>query len=365
MGAFDSLRGDQITSGYWGEHTSTIDWCELNYVHSPYIAETINTLTNLPSILLGIYGAWATFQRGLPPRYALCYLGLTLIGIGSFGFHASLKWEWQLMDELPMIYVVSLAGYFVLDTNPGWEPRFGLWGPLVLLAWDIFVTVSYTYLPNPVYHQVAFAIIILSTTFRTVYLIYKFPSSSPLRGMMGRTMAFGVATFVLGFAIWNVDNIFCDQLRKIREIVGFWGFLVEGHAYWHLMTCYGSYLIFTASVLLHLSLKDDIDSYTFKEKAWFPFVERVKKGSAVNGKADGHSDGYVNGNGFSNGLANGNGPSNGHAHGMMNAHSNDVSNGNGHSNGHSNGSANGHSNGYSNGVAEKKLHPRRIKKLDQ
>jgi hypothetical protein len=87
----------------WGHHTGTIDWCETNYSHSPYIAEFVNTLTNLPSILLGIYGAWHTTQNGIPLRYGLCYLGLSLIGVGSFGFHASLRWEWQLMDELPMV----------------------------------------------------------------------------------------------------------------------------------------------------------------------------------------------------------------------------------------------------------------------
>jgi len=87
----------------WGHHTGTIDWCETNYSHSPYIAEFVNTLTNLPSILLGIYGVWHTTQNGIPLRYGLCYLGLSLIGVGSFGFHASLRWEWQLMDELPMV----------------------------------------------------------------------------------------------------------------------------------------------------------------------------------------------------------------------------------------------------------------------
>jgi len=87
----------------WGYHTGTIDWCETNYSHSPYIAEFVNTLTNLPTILLGIYGVWHTTQNGIPLRYGLCYLGLSLIGVGSFGFHASLRWEWQLMDELPMV----------------------------------------------------------------------------------------------------------------------------------------------------------------------------------------------------------------------------------------------------------------------
>ena len=77
--------------------------CEENYARSPYIAEFINTITNLPVILAGFYGAYATVAGGVRRRYALLYLGLSLIGIGSFGFHASLRWEWQLMDELPMV----------------------------------------------------------------------------------------------------------------------------------------------------------------------------------------------------------------------------------------------------------------------
>jgi hypothetical protein len=147
MGAFDNLRGDQISHGCkslrqtsstlfrhifplissqlvqsraalscppsfapvhsltsdWGHHTGTIDWCETNYSHSRYIAEFVNTLTNLPSISLGLYGLYQSRKNGIPLRYGLCFLGLSLIGVGSFGFHASLRWEWQLMDELPMV----------------------------------------------------------------------------------------------------------------------------------------------------------------------------------------------------------------------------------------------------------------------
>ena len=87
----------------WGHHTGTIDWCETNYSHSRYIAEFVNSLTNFPSIFLGLYGLYHTQTQGIPLRYGLCFLGLSLIGVGSFGFHASLRWEWQLMDELPMV----------------------------------------------------------------------------------------------------------------------------------------------------------------------------------------------------------------------------------------------------------------------
>ena len=92
-----------LTAPDWGPHTGTIDWCETNYTHTPYIAEFVNTLTNIPVIILGLYGAAVSFLNGVNRRYVLCYLGLSLIGVGSTGFHASLRWEWQLMDELPMV----------------------------------------------------------------------------------------------------------------------------------------------------------------------------------------------------------------------------------------------------------------------
>ncbi|ODN95880.1 dihydroceramidase [Cryptococcus wingfieldii CBS 7118] len=274
MGAFDGLRGDQATSGFWGEHTSTIDWCENNYTHTRYIAEFVNTLSNLPSILIGFYGAYAVLQNKLPKRFAICYLGLSMIGLGSFGFHASLKWEWQLMDELPMIYVVSYAAYLVLDTRPGWEPRFGVWGPLVMLAWDVFVTVSYICLPNPVYHQVAFASILITSTLRTLVLILKrLPEGHPARAIIGKLMGWGVGIFAAGFAIWNIDNIFCEQFRDIRAAIEPFDFLVQGHSYWHYMTGYGAYLIFTASIYLHCLIKDDPDAYCITGY-WLPMIKR-------------------------------------------------------------------------------------------
>jgi hypothetical protein len=92
----------------WGDHTASIDWCEQNYVHTPYIAEFYNTLTNLPTILLGLWGCYGSFKGGLRRRYALGYLGLTGIGLGSLLFHATLKYEAQLLDELPMVSRISL-----------------------------------------------------------------------------------------------------------------------------------------------------------------------------------------------------------------------------------------------------------------
>jgi dihydroceramidase len=51
----------------------------------------------------------------------------------------------------------------------------------------------------------------------------------------------GTAIFLLGFAIWNVDNQFCDALTAYRGKYGdVVGAFTQGHAWWHLMTGAGA-----------------------------------------------------------------------------------------------------------------------------
>ena len=49
------------------------------------------------------------------------YQGFALVGIGSFIFHATLRYSAQLMDELPMVYVASYCCAVLFDTQPGYD----------------------------------------------------------------------------------------------------------------------------------------------------------------------------------------------------------------------------------------------------
>jgi dihydroceramidase len=65
-------------------------------------------------------------------------------------------------------------------------------------------------------------------------------------GEILRTMwimiAYGLGIFLGGFAIWNLDNIYCSKLRKWRHEIGLpWGIVLEGHGWWHVMTGIGAY----------------------------------------------------------------------------------------------------------------------------
>lgn len=44
---------------------------------------------------------------------------MALVGIGSFFFHATLQYQAQLADELPMIYVGSFSLWMLFDNKPG------------------------------------------------------------------------------------------------------------------------------------------------------------------------------------------------------------------------------------------------------
>lgn len=106
-------------------------------------------------------------------------------------------------------------------------------------------------LPNPVYHQAAFATIMITSVLRAIWLVFQLPVER--RAKIARTLLIGVTVFVLGFGIWNLDNYFCTYLREVRQ----WlednglehlGHFTQGHGYWHLMTNYGAFLTFTACV---------------------------------------------------------------------------------------------------------------------
>ena len=53
---------------------------------------------------------------------------------------------------------------------------------------------------------------------------------------------FNLMLFLLGFALWNIDNIFCDQLAALRERVGVVvAPLLQLHGWWHVLTGIATY----------------------------------------------------------------------------------------------------------------------------
>ncbi|KAF8346973.1 ceramidase [Amanita rubescens] len=273
--------------GFFDPVTATLDWCEANYQFSYYIAEMANSFSNLFTIALAACGYLEARRQNLPQRYLIGYIGVALVGIGSFAFHATLLYEAQLADELPMIYVGSMSLWLIFDDQPGFDLQRSRtkWMIFLLIAFDVLFTLSYCFYRNPVYHQLVFASIVFIVAFRITHTLKYSKASSGIppetKTMIGKLFATGAALFALGFLIWNMDNTYCTSLTDMKRALGYpAAFFLEGHAWWHILTGAGTYYMFSGVQSLAdvtLCLKDSPDNYTVNYKYFLPHIIRQDK----------------------------------------------------------------------------------------
>ncbi|KAJ2876324.1 hypothetical protein GGH93_000824 [Coemansia aciculifera] len=235
-----------VAPDYWGHATSTIDWCEENYVVCKYIAEFWNTVTNLAFFSLAIFGMWKVRSTRQENRFLLCYMGMLIVGLGSADVKAGTD-----------VYV-SLA----------------------LFAYSTIVTLVYLHIRKPVFHQVAYGIEIFVVLVRsTMHQIEIRKTNLRAYAEMQQLFGLGVAAFGVAFALWNIDNIFCSNLRAIRNALPMvLAPFFQLHAYWHIGTAIGCYASIVYQQYLRLVMLGTMDNYRLRKAAFIvPYIDRVRK----------------------------------------------------------------------------------------
>ncbi|XP_025079781.1 alkaline ceramidase 3-like [Pomacea canaliculata] len=102
------------TDGYWGKVTSTIDWCEENYVVNRYVAEFWNTISNSIMIFAPMFSVYLAVKQNLEKPVICSNMSVIVVGVGSWAFHMTLQYSMQLLDELPMIWGSAFLIYGIL-----------------------------------------------------------------------------------------------------------------------------------------------------------------------------------------------------------------------------------------------------------
>jgi len=282
----------------WGPEAATLNWCEEDYYLTTYCAEIINTLTKGMVMYLGWKGLRNCISEGHDRIFLITFLGYLLVGCGSFLFHATLWYSMQLVDELSMIYTTCLMCWatFGYGHTPIIQTLLGLF--LLTIAGSI--TLIYHHLQDPIFHQNAYGFLTTVVLCRSWYLM-----ETRLRSTQSATVTrmwtmvrYGLSFFLSGFLLWNADNAYCSQLRLARRAVGMpWGWLLEGHGWWHLLTGWGAYYYIVYGIWLRSCLDGKQGEYECVwERVWSLPVVRRRKGLAANGEANG------TGNGVSAGL---------------------------------------------------------------
>ncbi|KAI1630985.1 alkaline phytoceramidase [Biscogniauxia mediterranea] len=264
--------------GFWGEKTSTLNFCEEDYVMSYYCAEVCNTLTNLLFLCLGVKGIRECIKYSHPRIFLVAFIGYIVVGCGSTFFHASLKYYMQLVDELAMIYTTCFMCHatFAYGRSRGFS--FSLGVGLIGLAW--FITARYYQTKDPEFHQTAYAVLTVTVVFSNMWIMEKMvrpqlkgreekrphnstvPTSDAILSQMWMMVATGLSIFLGGYMIWILDNEYCGTIRKWRHQLQLpWAIVLEGHAWWHLMTGLGAYYYIMWRIWIHRCLDGDEDKF--------------------------------------------------------------------------------------------------------
>ncbi|KAF8251487.1 alkaline phytoceramidase, partial [Wilcoxina mikolae CBS 423.85] len=220
----------------WGPRTSTMNFCEIDYYMTPYIAEFINTISNLLYIYLAGHGMMHSAAEDPVVMWSYGLLGV--VGMGSFMFHASLKYSTQMVDELSMLYATATVVYALYDIDLRGR---SLWLGGVLSSAMLTMTFAHHYRGESSLHRLCFGVMIVLVWYKCLSLM-KRVTDGRVKGEMTKLWRFGAFFFFSGYMMWLVDMFRCDDLRRMRATTGMpAGFVLELHGWWHILTALGVY----------------------------------------------------------------------------------------------------------------------------
>jgi dihydroceramidase len=226
--------------GVWGSKTATVNWCEADYVVTPYIAEIGNSLSSLSIVFNGVFGLIMHYRTVELP-YILAFVAIVIVGFGSFAFHATLRREMQVLDEVPMLWGNGVFIFILVSIEDHWNVRRR--GEAIAIA---VATATMTFL-TVVYDKENQDIFLLSYGSGVVYIAARskrlhrtFESVRPLA-----LLEISLALYLGGFVFWLLDRNFCTSVRPLFF-----------HALWHLGAGTGTFIavifwVFIRQEVLH------------------------------------------------------------------------------------------------------------------
>eukprot|EP00928_Gymnodinium_smaydae_P058547 TRINITY_DN4173_c2_g2_i1.p1 TRINITY_DN4173_c2_g2~~TRINITY_DN4173_c2_g2_i1.p1 ORF type:complete len:293 (+),score=35.85 TRINITY_DN4173_c2_g2_i1:28-906(+) len=244
---------DPGLSGFWSPHTATVNWCEHDYAVHNIVAEWHNTWSNLAFIAFpALTGLYRCLAERAERRFVACYSLLLVVGLGSTWFHATLRWEGQLCDELPMLWINAVFIFCLIERGSG-----GVSGPgeqsLLLQAalgmYCIAATSIYVFLA---WYEIFFicygvgVVYLVVACWRVSFrgALADGNGGNLLRDMCTRAFLF----YGFGFVLWSFDNhsAGCAMRHALQAhlaggSIPALAILCELHMWWHFGAGTGTY----------------------------------------------------------------------------------------------------------------------------
>lgn len=274
-------------SGYWEPHSSSIDFCESNYIITNYIVEPYNTFSSLIFFALGLFGYYYS-NVTKEKRFSLLFVLMWVIGIGSMSLHATLHWSTQSFDEVPMLWLNMglLYNYCVIyRDNKDSSSK--------MIAYIFFFI---TFVETIVYYSLQSLYFVFVTTFIVtavmvtlfnVYYVYYTtrnctdPDSRVLIYILWTLVS--ICLVYVGFAFaWVLDMQFCNELLPMYARLPIFNNGWTLHVIWHVAAGYGGYFQILMLEALRIILKKKEEArLSYPSLKWkcfiFPYIHCDKE----------------------------------------------------------------------------------------
>ena len=237
--------------GYWSPSTSSIDWCERNYMITPYIAEFWNCMSSFSMCILGVL----LFLRGLfykiEARFLWSSMGLCFVGLGSAYFHGTLTHIGQMADELPMVYSMIIWWFILLRMDEITTKHSKICGLDKYILFGVFYACLWTFIHSlqafVIIFQVHMSLMVVGGMIKLIRLYHK--EHYHARGLKNILIVY-VSLVVLAFICWTIDQQLCERLNALSS------FNPQLHAWWHIIGAVHCHLgIVCGEAMRQLSIK--------------------------------------------------------------------------------------------------------------
>jgi len=265
--------------------SSSIDWCEDNYVYSDYVAEWWNTISSLPMV-------WVAFKmhtltsKGpalIRPSVALIPISFFFVGVGSAYFHGSLSAAGQILDEMP----INLANFYAITGLRSKRNLAKVFGDRLtnVMRSDYFAITFVAVVPlaSILWPMVSHVLCVSMMPTTTYFTVSAYQASSPefQKRMQSCYRGAVYGTWGAG-ACWIIDKLGCDTMHAIQD----WsGFMPQFHALWHILIFCGAWHV-ACLLFAIMCIEENIPKHKWTFVEYFPgeqrwFLPKVAKFFAV------------------------------------------------------------------------------------
>ncbi|KAJ1933063.1 hypothetical protein FBU59_006162, partial [Linderina macrospora] len=200
---------------------------------------------------------------------------ITVVGVGSLLFHATLKYPMQMLDELPMLWSVAISSYLAITTQFQVNRVKFLWA---LALWTLFVS-GLTALSSGRLQFLLFQTSFNLLTLVVAYMAYRAKKDLEKAGLPEITRLFrdGIKWYLVAAIVWLTDTNFCPYIDGRTE-QSLLPLNLQLHAWWHILVSLGLIYLFTM-FMAHYCLVNHIAINYRLVGGVFPYIYRPGSGS--------------------------------------------------------------------------------------